>query len=63
MCPVQPVRAREAKLSEEVESLRQERKELQYNIYLLEEDNQTFRDQIQQLRGKTLRPQSHVLLS
>lgn len=56
MCPVQLSRAREAELREEVVSLRQEKKELLYNIQLLEEDNHTLREEIQQLRGKTLRP-------
>lgn len=62
MCPVQLSRARETELEGEVESLRQQRQELQYNIHLLEEDNQTLREEIQQLRGKTPRPLSHVLL-
>lgn len=54
-CLVQMSRTREAELKEEVESLRQETKELQYNICLLEEDNQTCREHIQHLQGKTLR--------
>lgn len=62
MCPVQLSRAREAELRDEVLSLRQEKKELQYNIGLLEEDNQTLREEIQQLRGKTLSPLTHVFL-
>lgn len=62
MCPVQLSRARETELKEELESLRQQRQELQYNIHLLEEDNQTLREEIQQLRGKMPRPPSHVLL-
>lgn len=62
MCPVQLSRARETELKEEVESLREQRQELQYNIHLLEDDNQTLREEIQQLRGKTARPPSHVLL-
>lgn len=53
MCSVQLSRARETELKGEVESLRQQRQELQYNIHLLEEDNQTLREEIQQLRGKT----------
>lgn len=61
MCPVQLSRAREAELRDEVLSLRQEKKELQYNIGLLEEDNQMLREEIQHLRGKTLGPLSHVL--
>ena len=47
-------RAREAELREEVVSLRQEKKELQYNISLLEEDNESLRQEIQDLRGKRL---------
>uniref|UniRef100_A0A3Q3WGE3 TRAF3 interacting protein 3 n=1 Tax=Mola mola TaxID=94237 RepID=A0A3Q3WGE3_MOLML len=43
-------RARDAELREEVASLRQEKKELQYNFCLLEEDNQALRDEIQDLR-------------
>ncbi|KAM9856258.1 TRAF3-interacting JNK-activating modulator [Aulostomus maculatus] len=42
--------AREAELKEEVASLRQEKKELQYSICLLEEDNQTLREEIHNLR-------------
>ncbi len=53
MCPVQLSRAREAELREEEVSLRQENKELQYNICLLEEDNQMLREEILHLRGKT----------
>ncbi len=63
VCPVQLSRAREAELRDEGVSLRQEKKELQYNICLLKEDNNILREEIQQLRGKTLRPQSHVFLS
>lgn len=62
MCPVQLSRTRETELKEELESLRQQRQELQYNIHLLEEDNQTLREEIQQLRGKMPSPPSHVLL-
>ncbi|MEQ2177826.1 hypothetical protein GOODEAATRI_007591 [Goodea atripinnis] len=40
-------RAREVELRMEVASLRQEKQELQYNICLLEEDNQTLREEIQ----------------
>lgn len=46
-------RARERELRDEMLSLRQEKQDLQYNICLLEEDNQTLREEIQQLRGKT----------
>lgn len=53
VCPVQLSRAREAELREEVMSLRQEKKELQYNICLVEEDNHVLREEIQHLRGKT----------
>lgn len=60
MCLVQLSRAREAELKEEVELFKQETKELQYNICLLEEDNQTCREQIQHLQGKTLRPLTDV---
>lgn len=42
-------RAREAALRDEVVSLRQERQELQYNICLLEEDNQILREEIQHI--------------
>ncbi|TKS77494.1 TRAF3-interacting JNK-activating modulator [Collichthys lucidus] len=47
-------RAREAELRQEALSLTQEKRELQYNIYLLKEDNQMLREEIQHLRGKTL---------
>ena len=53
--------AREAELREEVASLRQEKKELQYNFCLLEEDNQALRGELQDLRGKTPTPQSYTL--
>ncbi|XP_029292244.1 TRAF3-interacting JNK-activating modulator isoform X2 [Cottoperca gobio] len=43
-------RGREAGLQEEVVSLSQEKKELQYNFCLLEEDSQILRDEIQLLR-------------
>ena len=63
VCVLQQLsRAGEAELREEVVSLTQEKKELQYNICLLEEDNQMLREEIQHLRGKTLRPESHGLL-
>ncbi|XP_074538169.1 uncharacterized protein traf3ip3 [Halichoeres trimaculatus] len=42
-------RAREAELQDGVVSLSQEKKEMQYSISLLEEDNQMFREEIQQL--------------
>ncbi|CAJ1085367.1 TRAF3-interacting JNK-activating modulator [Xyrichtys novacula] len=42
-------KAREAELRKEVVSLRRENKELQYNISLLEEDNQVFREEMQHL--------------
>jgi len=42
-------------MREEVVSLRQEKKALQYNMCLLEEDNQILREEIQHLRGKILR--------
>lgn len=51
-CPVQLSRAREAELKEEMMSLRQERKELQYNICQLEEDNEGLREEVQLLRGQ-----------
>lgn len=50
---VQLSRGTEATLREELVSLRQEKKELQYNICLLEEDKQKLRDEMQHLRGKT----------
>lgn len=50
---VQMSRSREAELGEEVAFLEQEKQELQYNISLLEVDNQTLRDEMQQLRGET----------
>lgn len=46
-------RSREAELGDEVALLEQEKQELQYNISLLEVDNQTLRDELQQLRGET----------
>lgn len=55
VCPEQLSRAREAALRDEVVSLRQERQELQYNICLLEEDNQILREEIQHITGKTVR--------
>lgn len=54
MCPAQLSRAREAELRDEGVSLRQEKKELQYNICLLKEDNKILREEIQHLRGKIL---------
>lgn len=38
-----------------MESLRQQWQELQYNVLLLEEDNQVLREEIQQLRGEPAR--------
>lgn len=61
MCPAQLSRAAEAELREEVVSLTQEKRELQYNICLLEEDSQMLREEIQHLRGKTLGPERHGL--
>lgn len=49
-------RAREVELQEEVASLRQEKQDLQYNICLLEEDNQNLREEIQNLEGKISEP-------
>lgn len=46
-------RNREAELGEEVALLEQEKQELQYNISLLEVDNQALRDELQRLRGET----------
>ncbi|CAK6951319.1 TRAF3-interacting JNK-activating modulator [Scomber scombrus] len=46
-------RAREAELKEEVMSLRQERKVLQYNICQLEEDNEGLREEFQHLKDGT----------
>ncbi|KAA8591156.1 hypothetical protein FQN60_002099, partial [Etheostoma spectabile] len=51
-------RGREAELREEVVSLRQEKKELLYNICVLKEDNYILREEIQNLRGKTFSPQN-----
>lgn len=60
---VQLSRTRETRLREEVESLRQQRQELQYDVALLEEDNQVLREEIQQLRGEPGTPGSpHSLL-
>lgn len=56
--PVQISRARETELNEEVMSLRQERKELQYSICQLEEDNNVLREEIQHLRGQFFSVQS-----
>ena len=50
-CLVQLSRTREAELEKEVRSLRHEKKELHYNIGLLEEENQVLREEIQHLRG------------
>lgn len=54
VCTVQLSRGRESGLRQEVVSLRQENKDLRYNASLLEEDNQTLREEIQDLRGKTV---------
>lgn len=59
MCLVQLSRAREEELREEVVSLRQEKQDLQYNICLLQEDNQTLRQEIQVLRGKSCFVKGH----
>lgn len=53
-------RSREAELEEEVALLQQEKQELQYNICLLEVDNQTLRDEIQRPRGETGRAVTRV---
>lgn len=60
MCCVQLYMSRETELKKEVVLLRQEKQELQYNICLLEEDNQTLRDEAQHLRGKMI---NHSVLS
>ncbi|XP_026189048.1 TRAF3-interacting JNK-activating modulator [Mastacembelus armatus] len=54
-------RAREAEHREEVVSLRQEKKELQYNISLLEENNQILREEIQQLRDGSNESQAFMV--
>lgn len=59
VCPVQLSQAREAELQEELVSVQQEKEELQYNISLLEEDNQTLREEIQYFRGERRGPRSH----
>lgn len=59
VCVVQLFKTQELELREEVASLRQEKQELQYNIRLLEEDNQTLRDELQQLQGRTFDSHSH----
>ncbi|XP_013875692.1 TRAF3-interacting JNK-activating modulator [Austrofundulus limnaeus] len=43
-------KTREHELRDEVTTLRQEKQELQYNVCLLEEDNQTLREELQQLQ-------------
>lgn len=52
VCLVQLSRARETELREEVVLLQQEKKELEYNIRLLEQDNEILREEIEQIRGK-----------
>ncbi|CAG6021296.1 unnamed protein product [Menidia menidia] len=47
---VEMSRSIEVKLREEVASLRQEKQDLQYNMCVMEEDNQTLREEIQLLR-------------
>ncbi|XP_070766540.1 TRAF3-interacting JNK-activating modulator [Enoplosus armatus] len=54
-------RAREAERREEVVSLRQEMKEQQYNICLLEEDNQMLREEIQHLRDGSNESQDFLM--
>lgn len=60
---VQMSRSREAELGEEVALLEQEKQELQYSISLLEVDNQTLRDEIQQLRGEAASAATTVSVS
>ncbi|XP_056129762.1 TRAF3-interacting JNK-activating modulator [Lampris incognitus] len=54
-------RGREAELTEIVESLHQEKKELLYNISVLEEDNQMLRDEIQSLRDDSAERRDSVV--
>ncbi|XP_020487854.2 TRAF3-interacting JNK-activating modulator [Labrus bergylta] len=54
-------RAREAELMEEVVSLRQEMKEQQYNISLLEDDNQMLREEIQHIRDASDEAQDFMI--
>nr|XP_046253199.1 TRAF3-interacting JNK-activating modulator [Scatophagus argus]XP_046253200.1 TRAF3-interacting JNK-activating modulator [Scatophagus argus] len=55
-------RAREAELTEKVVSLNQDKGELQYNICLLEEDNQMLREEIHHLRDGSHESQDFVML-
>ncbi|KAI3357372.1 hypothetical protein L3Q82_015804 [Scortum barcoo] len=55
---VELLRARETELRNEGVLLRQEKQELEYNVCLLKEDNRILREELQHLRGKTLRPQN-----
>ncbi|XP_042347404.1 TRAF3-interacting JNK-activating modulator isoform X2 [Plectropomus leopardus] len=54
-------KAREAELRDEVVSMRQEKQELQYNICLLEEDNQILREEIQHLRDGSNESQDFMM--
>ncbi|XP_056278427.1 TRAF3-interacting JNK-activating modulator [Pseudoliparis swirei] len=54
-------RTREAEMREEVVSLRQEKKALQYNMCLLEEDNQILREEIQHLRDGSKESQGSMM--
>ncbi|XP_073326077.1 uncharacterized protein traf3ip3 [Pagrus major] len=58
---VESSRAREAELREEVVSLTQERRELQYNTCLLKEDNQMLREEIQHLRDGSNESEDFIL--
>ncbi|KAL6119781.1 traf3ip3 [Pungitius sinensis] len=58
---VQLFRTREAELEEEVVSLQQEKKELQYNIGLLKEDHQILREEIEHQRDDGSESQGFVL--
>ncbi|XP_034392776.1 TRAF3-interacting JNK-activating modulator isoform X2 [Cyclopterus lumpus] len=52
---------REAEMREEVMSLRQEKKELQYNMCLVEEDNQILREEIQHIRDGSKENQGSMM--
>ncbi|XP_034001093.1 TRAF3-interacting JNK-activating modulator [Trematomus bernacchii] len=54
-------RGRESGLRQEVVSLRQGNKDLQYNASLLEEDNQTLREEIQDLRDVSNKSQDLLM--
>ncbi|XP_054465213.1 coiled-coil domain-containing protein 157 isoform X2 [Anoplopoma fimbria] len=54
-------RSREAELREELVSLQQEKKELNYNMSLLEEDNQILREEIQNLRDGSNESQDSMM--